>query len=259
MRLHDRFHGVYSLICNCVCILGFLLKEGAASFVDALLIAFITCGIGRVTLYTADFDAFDLFPACCLCCLYCSLAALCCCIFVAGADEGNNFRCIKIGINRKDRGLGSLYQRCCLIALQRSNDDGIICAGLNVSLNHVLLLIVCSLRGCALYINGYAEILCRCFCASLYILPVLCRGRLENHTDLCTVCAAAAGACCLLVTAAGAAASTQTCQHSTCQEHRCNSLHFHRSFSFSSFTTVYLSCHLLCFSMYALYRFVPCK
>ena len=230
MRLHDRFHGVYSLICHCVCVLGFLLEEGAASFFNAFFVAGHTSRVGSIALHTCNLNAFNLVPAGCLCFFNCFFCAHLRSLFIAGTNKRDNLVRVDVGIQCNNRLIG----RCNLcryrIRLQRSDNIRIITAAVDIGVNHVGLFIVGSLRRRALDINLDARIvLLVLFTACLDELPVLgCLG-LEDDTDLQLI-AGRTGTSRLV--SAGTAASAQACQHSACQKHRCKTLHFHNSSPF---------------------------
>ena len=224
MVLHDCFHRGSSLISNSVSVLDLVLQELAASLGNALLITGQTCGSSAVALYAGNCDCLNLIPASSLSSLNSSLAAHCSSILVAGAYEGQNLRCIDVGINCNDRcGLAS-DQGLNEVSLQRSDNECIVCAGVQVGLDHILLLVVSGLGGSALNLNLYVRVVLGVsLSASLNVAPVLGSSRLQDNVNRATGSGASVIAAILLgVVSRGrrtAAASCKACNHSASHQH----------------------------------------
>ncbi len=223
MVLHDCFHRGSSLISNSVSVLDLVLQELAASLGNALLITGQTCGSSTVALYTGDSDCLDVGPASSLGSLNSSLAALCSSVLVTGTYERQNLRCIDVGINSDDRvGLAG-DQRLNQISLQRSDYECIVCAGVQVGLDHVLLLVVSGLGGSALNLNLYVRVVSSVsLCTSLYVAPVLGSSGLQDNVNAVAAGAALSAVAAVVVTARGsgtAAASCKACNHSAGHQH----------------------------------------
>lgn len=183
---HDALHRGYSEVSGCVSVLGFVIKELAASFVYAFAVAFHAGGVGCVTLNACDLDALDIGPAGCLCSFNSGLAALLGCFLVAGADECEALIGINAGIVCYDRLVGVCDSGCNSLGLQRSDQVAIVGLNRKVGLDGVELLLVVGLSRRTLDVQADLIRVLILICLSACLNNVLELGSvgLEHHADL---------------------------------------------------------------------------
>ena len=211
MALHDALHADGRLVGYRVGILHLVCEEGAACAVNAFLEAGAACIGGRVALNARNISGFDLVPAGCLRRLDSLFAAACRSVLLADADKGDFFGSVEVGVDREDRHFGAIHQRGRHIALKRCDDHGVVLAGVQVGLDHVLLLVICGLGGRALHVEHCAGLGRRLFRTCHHVLGVFVRGGLEHDGNV-VIAVAALGLRAAVTGGAGGRAAA-ACEH----------------------------------------------